>query len=97
MQDKRNIENVVQEIMTLIDGYAASASTNLHMLIESKLRELVENSFYVREPLSDEEVQGIFDKHYEEYYSGKIQEISIFTFTRTIERAHGITNTIGVK
>ena len=69
MQDKRNIENVVQEIMGLVGSYGtavhdnstgnpsdytlAHAESAAYNAIESKLREIVENSLSVREPLSE--------------------------------------------
>lgn len=60
MQDKRDIENVVQEIMGLVDDFGLKAEAYSHQevtavelisarrLVESKLRKLVENSFSVR-------------------------------------------------
>lgn len=62
MLDKRDIENVVQEIMGLVDDFGLKAEAYSHQevtavelisarrLVESKLRELVKNSFSVREP-----------------------------------------------
>lgn len=77
MQDKRSIENIVQEIMGLVDEYvnaeidyrialnidvgvrsAEKYSYEAESLLESKLRELVESSFSVREPLSDKLPKG---------------------------------------
>lgn len=76
MQDK------IQEIMTLIDGYAASDSINLRMLIESKLRELV------REPLSYESAKELIDS---------CKDDGPMFLLRNVERAHGITNASGVE
>ena len=103
MQDKINIENVVQEIMGLVSTYAqmhrasfmGSAKENsayrseadkTRNKIESKLRNLAENSFYVREPLRDEVIKMIDDStHFHESTDWSIR------FARAIERAHNIT------
>lgn len=75
MQDKRNIENVVKEIMGLVSTHAqmhrasfmGSAKENseyrsevdkTRIKIESKLREMVENSFSVLEPFSGKLPKG---------------------------------------
>lgn len=105
MQDKRNIENVVQEIMRMVDEYvnaeidyrvalkidvgvrsAEKSSYEAESLLESKLRELVGNSFSVREPLSDGIIKMIDDStHFHESVDWPIR------FARAIERAHNIT------
>lgn len=51
--------------------------------IESKLRELVENKFSVREPLSDADCEEI----YWDWVDSSCSEIDL---VRAIERAHGI-------
>ena len=65
MQDKRNIENVVQEIMGLVIEHGELCCENNELghkyrerKIESKLRELAENSFYVLEPLNEKLPKG---------------------------------------
>lgn len=115
MQDKKNIENVVQEIMGLIDDWsekdfrAAEARldpwsehdpaapmqmlekldkevNDARALIESKLRELVEDSFSVREPLSDAEI-----KEYIGVERGNSNFVVLEAVVRATERAHNIT------
>lgn len=111
MQDKRNIENVVQGIMELVDAYvnaeidyrialnidvgvhsAEKSSYEAESLLESKLREIVENSLSVREPLSNEMAQKLWAETPDiDCKSGGI------ALVRKVERAHGITNASGVE
>ena len=108
MQDKRNIENVVQEIMGLVGSYGtavhdnstgnpsdytlAHAESAAYNAIESKLREIVENSLSVREPLSNEMAQKLWAETPDiDCKSGGI------ALVRKVERAHGITNTSKVE
>lgn len=74
MQDK------IQEIMVLVEGYHEDGNASYKDAIESKLRELV------REPLSEEEIKMIDDStHFHESTDWPIR------FARAIERAHNIT------
>ena len=109
MQDKKNIENVVQEIMGLVSTHASkvhrasfigsakensacrSEADKIRSKIESKLRELVENSFSVREPLSDEQrlliwqhvsLIGVAKPSYDAWFQAGVS---------AAERAHNIT------
>lgn len=75
MQDKRSIENVVQEIMGLVNNVIDRREAYQdHQIsrnwceyesargrLESKLRELVENSFSVRKPLSVDDTNKLWD------------------------------------
>lgn len=80
MQDKRNIENVVQEIMGLVIEHGELCCENNELghnyrerKIESKLRELV------REPLTQEQIER--ESLHEQFCDG----------VRFAERAHNIT------
>lgn len=97
MQDK------IQEIMGLVDDFGLKAEAYSHQevtakelisarrLIESKLRELVENKLSVREPLSDEQrlliwqhvsLRGVAKPSYDTWFQAGIS---------AAERAHNIT------
>lgn len=112
MQDKRNIENVVHEIMVLVDALSVECISfgigqiecskedrvllgedvkKARSHLESKLRDLVENSFSVREPLSDEQrllmwqrvsLRGVAKPSYDAWFQAGVS---------AAERAHNIT------
>lgn len=88
MQDK------IQEIMTLIDGYAASDSINLRMLIESKLRKLV------REPLTPAQRMEIIHSIPDDDDADSecmLTDMQLQLIIDGVEKAHGITNASGVE
>lgn len=91
MQDKRNTESVVQEIIGLVDDIIGCDSAGYQFEckreIQSKLHELVERCS-VREPLSDDEIEkATGTKH------GTPTFLVATGFVRATERAHNITNT----
>ena len=97
MEDKRNTESVVQEIMGLVDDVLGCDSAGYQFeckrQIQSKLRELVERCS-VREPLSDEHVLSMQER----YVGGVCPQYPLdasdwINFARAIELAHNITNT----
>lgn len=96
MQDKSGNERVIDEIMGLVTQHAhiyyssaiggyrdADDVKESERTIESKLRELVENKFSVRKPLSDADCEEI----YWDWVDGSGSEIDL---VRAIEHAHGI-------
>lgn len=85
-------KEVVDEIMRLVEYYNGATTwgtTEQHIAaraaIESKLRELVENKFSVREPLSDEEIEKATGAKL-----GTPMFLVATGFVRATERAHGI-------
>lgn len=106
MQDKRNIENVIQEIMGLVVDYAKcyhSRRTCKGALfddvekksdaIESKLREMVEQTT-VQKPLSDEQMETLIEKHAPPIHPDFSEDDDFDELIRAVERAHGITEGI---
>lgn len=97
MQDK---EKVIIEIMDLVETYGEAcenygkhrkadvyqATGSYRHLIEAALRKLVE-----REPLSDEQMETLIEKHAPPIHPDFSEDDDFDELVRAVEAAHGIT------